>query len=135
MKMLQHLFVCAGLCASFTWASVVHSADAINSASATIVAPDNVLESMVAAYSKVLFSRSTGSVSIHIIAPTKPPAKGLDQSNCGWAMAGGANNQCNSPTTVQVASDGMFNSRQGVSLSVTREKNARGVVMAVLAYN
>ena len=133
MKTLHQLFVCAGFFASLTGASIVHSAGARSSASATIITPVNVSTSAVAAYTQVLFSSSTGTLSIRI--PIAPATRGLVQSACGWAMNGGGNSQCNAPTTLQMVNDGTLTGQQGVSLSVTRESNASRVVMAMLNYN
>ena len=133
MKSLQHIFFCAGLLASATGAGVVYSAGAKTSASVTIVAPVNVPESATDAYANVLFRSSTGNLSIRI--PGAPARRSLVQYVCGWAMTGGEFNQCNAPVTLQVVNDGTLTGQQGVSLSVTRESNSSGVVMAMLAYN
>jgi hypothetical protein len=133
MKTIQQLFVCAGFFASLTGASIVHSADARSSATATIIAPVNVPESATTAYTHVLFRSNTGTLSIRV--PIAPTTTGLVQSACGWAMNGGGNSQCNAPTTLQILNDGTLTGQQGVSLSVTRESNASRVVMAMLNYN
>jgi hypothetical protein len=121
------LCACAGAL-SHSWA-----ASATANVGATIIAPVNVSTSAVAAYTQVLFSSSTGTLSIRI--PIAQATMGLAHSACGWAMNGGGNSQCNAPMTLQMVNDGTLTGQQGVSLSVTRESDASGVVIAMLAYN
>jgi hypothetical protein len=125
----------AGLCVSLTTANTVLSAGAKTSANAsvTIVSPVNVSAYAAAAYTQVLFKRSTGTLSIRI--PGAPATRGLVQSACGWAMSGGGNNRCDAPLTLQVLNDGTLNGQQGVSLSFTRVSDVSRVVLAMLAYN
>lgn len=121
------------LLGSLAGADVSHSAGAHAGAGATIVAAPNDATAVSGAFTHVLFSSSLGVLTIRI--PGAPARMAWVASACGWAMSGGPNNRCNAPLTWQVLNDGTFNGQQGASLSLTRNADASGVVMAVLAYN
>jgi hypothetical protein len=120
--------VWVSLFASLAAANTANSAGAKAGASATIIAAANVSVS-AAAYTQVLFSSSTGTLSIRI--PVSSAASGLIQSPCGGGLG---NYHCNAPMRLQVVKDGTLTGQQGVSLSVTREIDSSGVLTALLAY-
>jgi hypothetical protein len=118
---------------SLAGADRVHSAGAHARASATIVAASNDATAISGAFTQMLFSQSTGVLTIRI--PGAPARSVVVASVCGWAMSGGAHHRCNAPLTWQVLNDGTLNGQQGVSLSFTREGGASSMVVAMLAYN
>jgi hypothetical protein len=122
LPLLSWIFLLAGLTGSVT----AHSAGASASATASVIAPSNA-SSTFSAY-ELLFDTSTGSLSIRMNG--SPARLTLLEPAC-IKQSGGY--QCNSATTLQMASDNTLN--EGVSVSLIQSDADKTIVMAMLAYN
>jgi hypothetical protein len=122
LPLTSYIFLLAGLMGP----AIGHSAGASASATVSIIAPANAT-SAFSAY-ELLFDTSTGSLSIRM---SSSPAK-LMLLELACSMQSGGN-QCNSATTLQMASDNTLN--EGVSVSLNQSDADKTIVMAMLAYN
>ena len=125
------------LLAGLTAANTVHSAGARASAKAgaraTIVAPANVSASASTGYKHLLFSNSTGDLTIRI--PGVLERVVWPASTHAWNSHRNNQDSTDDRATLHWVNDGTLIGEQGTSFAFTRASAPSGAVMAVLAYN